>query len=89
MKEVWEEERVVGHWKDAEVVPIPKKGDLQVCDNWRGISLLDMVGKICSRTATEYCRDYFARVPMWIPQRPRVYRYGFYSMIACGEDQGT
>ena len=35
--------------KDAEVVPIPKKGNLHHCDNWRGISLLDTVGKVCVR----------------------------------------
>ena len=33
-------------WKDAEIVPIPKKGDLKHCDNWRGISLLDVVGNL-------------------------------------------
>ena len=27
-------------------MPIPKKGDLTQCDNWRGISLLDVTGKI-------------------------------------------
>ena len=53
MQEVWEEEEVVGDWKDAEIVPIPKKGNLQVCDNWRGISLLDVVGKIFARVVQE------------------------------------
>jgi len=33
-------------WRDALIVSVPKKGDLQSCDNWRGISLLDVVGKI-------------------------------------------
>jgi len=33
-------------WRDALIVPVPKKGDLQSCDNWRGIGLLDVVGKI-------------------------------------------
>ena len=28
--------------KDALIVPIPKKGDLSLCDNWQGISLLDV-----------------------------------------------
>ena len=40
---------VVRDWQDALVVPIPKKGDLRCCDNWRGISLLDVVGKILGR----------------------------------------
>ena len=30
---------------DAILVPIPKKGDISSCDNWRGISLLDVVGE--------------------------------------------
>ena len=34
---------VVAAWKDAEVVPVPKRGDLQSSDNWHGISLLDVV----------------------------------------------
>ena len=31
------------------MVPIPKKGDLHFCDNWCGISLLDVVGKLLAR----------------------------------------
>ena len=49
IKDVWKECKVVGDWKDAVVVPIPKKGNLQMCDNWRGISLLDVIGKIIAR----------------------------------------
>ena len=30
-------------WRDALLVPVPKKGDLTVCD---GISLLDSMGKV-------------------------------------------
>ena len=43
---VWKEERVPRDWVNAVLVPIPKKGDLHSCDNWRGIALLDVVGKI-------------------------------------------
>ena len=49
MKDVWKEKSVVPDWKDAEIVPIPKKGNLQSCDNWRGISLLDVAGKVFAR----------------------------------------
>ncbi len=31
---------------NAVVVPVPKKGDLSLCDNWRGVSVLDVVGKV-------------------------------------------
>ena len=27
-------------------VPVPKKGGFTKCDNWRGISLLDIMGKL-------------------------------------------
>ena len=37
MREIWKEKRVVRDWKDAEIIPISKKGNLQLCDNWRGI----------------------------------------------------
>ena len=29
--------------------PIPKKGNLHCCDNWRGIALLDVAGKLVAR----------------------------------------
>ena len=53
MKQMWAEGTVVRDWKDAEIVPIPKKGDLRMCDNWRGISLLDVVGKMFVRVIQE------------------------------------
>ena len=28
------------------LVLVPKKGDITKCDNWRGISLLDTMGKL-------------------------------------------
>ena len=46
---VWEEKSVPKDWVDAILVPVPKKGDLTMCDNWRGISLLDVVGKVIAR----------------------------------------
>lgn len=49
MREVWEEGKVVSNWTDAVIVPVPKKGNLQSCDNWLGISLLYVVGKIFAR----------------------------------------
>ena len=53
MVRVWEEGKVVNDWKDSEIVPIPKKVDLQLCDRWRGISLLDVVGKVFARILQE------------------------------------
>ena len=53
MEQVWKDGQVVRDWKDAVIIPIPKKGDLKCCDNWRGISLLDVVGKLFARILKE------------------------------------
>ena len=39
---VWKEEEVPKEWHEALLVPVPKKGDLTKCDNWRGSSLFDL-----------------------------------------------
>ena len=46
---VWESKVVPQDWRDALLVPVPKKGNLSLCDNWRGISLLDVVGKVFAK----------------------------------------
>ena len=53
VQEVWAECAVPSDWRDAILVPIPKKGELSCCDNWRGISLLDVVGKMVARILQE------------------------------------
>ncbi len=53
MQVLWSQDEVEEDWKDAEVIPIPKKGDLQKYDNWWGISLLDVVGKVLARIIQE------------------------------------
>ena len=53
IQHVWQKGTVVEDWRDAEIVPIPKKGNLKLCDNWRGISLLDVVGKVFARILQE------------------------------------
>lgn len=44
---------MVSAWCDVVIIPIPKKGDLRCCDNWHGISLLDVVGKVMARILKE------------------------------------
>ncbi len=48
-QQIWEEGYVPSQWRDALIVPIPKKGDLNLSDNWRGICLLDVGGKFFVR----------------------------------------
>ena len=49
VQQVWSENKAPQDWSDAVLIPIPKKGDLTSCDNWRGIALLDVVGKVVAR----------------------------------------
>ena len=44
---------VPSDWCGAILVPIPKKGYLSSCDNWHGISLLDVAGKVVARVIQE------------------------------------
>ena len=55
--QVWRDGCVPQEWKDALIVPIPKKGDLSICDNWRGISLLDVGGKLFAKTIQSRLQD--------------------------------
>ena len=36
MQAVWRDGCVFNNWRDALIVPVPKKGDFQFCDNWQG-----------------------------------------------------
>eukprot|EP00117_Sycon_ciliatum_P002516 scpid109132/ scgid7711/ len=45
----WSPGCIRSDWRYAHGVPIPKKGNLRVCDNWCGISLLDIAGKLFAR----------------------------------------
>ena len=49
LQDIWRSGHAVDDWRNALIVPVPKKGNLQSCDNWRGISLLDVIGKIFAR----------------------------------------
>ena len=42
---VWKYKEVPTDWKVGIVEPLPKKGDLTSCTNWRGISLLSIQEK--------------------------------------------
>lgn len=45
-KLIWTSNVVPSRWKKAAVIPILKKGDNRECKNYRGISLLSIVGKV-------------------------------------------
>ena len=57
MEIVWREGAVFGDWRDGVIVPVRKKGNHQLCDNWRGISLLDVVGKVMGQIVQERLQE--------------------------------
>jgi hypothetical protein len=46
---VWVSETLPEDWNTSCVITLSKKGDLFVCDNWRGITLLSVLSKILTR----------------------------------------
>ena len=50
---VWRERMATGDWKNAVIVPVYKKGSRQDCINYRGISLMSIVGKVFARVLNE------------------------------------
>ena len=53
---IWEERRVPKEWVDS--ILIPKKSNLRSCDNWHGISLLEVMGKAVARIIKADCRSW-------------------------------
>ena len=45
-KEAWKTAVVPQDWKHAQLITIFKKGDRKLCGNYRGISLLSILGKV-------------------------------------------
>jgi hypothetical protein len=46
---MWDEKRVPDDFLQLVLVPIPKKGDLKKCANYRGISLISIIAKCYAR----------------------------------------
>ena len=54
---IWDEEQVPIDWRKGLLIKIPKKGDLSKCDNYRGITLLSIPGKVFNRVLFTRMRD--------------------------------
>jgi len=76
--QVWNEEKVPDTWKKGIIVKLPKKGDLSLCGNWRGINLLSVPGKI-------FCRVLLQRIKQGIDKQLREEQAGFRSGRSCND----
>ena len=39
---IWEQEEIPTEWKEGYLVKLPKNGDVQDCNNYRGITIMDV-----------------------------------------------
>ena len=46
---IWSKEKLPDDWTKGIIIKLPKKGDLSICDNWRGIMLLSIPSKVLSK----------------------------------------
>ncbi|VDO94198.1 unnamed protein product [Schistosoma mattheei] len=58
LNKIWDEEQVPTDWKEELLVKIRKKGDLSKCENYRGITLLSIQGKVFNRVLLNRMEDY-------------------------------
>jgi hypothetical protein len=63
-------------WKKGILIKLPKKGDLSVCNNWRGIILLSSQSKILLRII-------FNRIKGLIDNKLRREQMGFREGKSC------
>ncbi|VDP67738.1 unnamed protein product [Schistosoma mattheei] len=56
-RRIWEEEQLPTDWKEGQLIKIPKKGNLSKCENYRGIALPSVSGKVFDRVLLNRMKD--------------------------------
>ncbi|KAI8499222.1 hypothetical protein Bbelb_229860 [Branchiostoma belcheri] len=74
----WNRGEVPEDWRNGVVVCIPKKGNLAECDNWRGVTLLSIPGKV-------YCHAILNRIRDAVDEELREQQAGFRPKRSCAE----
>ena len=80
--EIWDKEELPAEWKEGYIVKLPKKGDLQECQNYRGIMLLSVPGKVLSRVILE-------RLKTAVDEKLRDQQAGFRKDRSCTDQIAT
>lgn len=56
-EKIWEVEEVLFDWKEGYFIKLLKKGDFSNCINYRGITFLDVLGKVFNRVFLNRMKD--------------------------------
>ena len=56
-QKIWDQEEIPDDWSRSLIVKLPKKGDLTVCGNWRGITLMSTAAKVMGRVIVTRIRE--------------------------------
>ena len=59
---IWDQEYLPSEWREGILVKLAKKGELSLCQNYRGIMLLSTAGKVLNRIILERMREAMDRV---------------------------
>lgn len=62
IKRIWRQERMPKGWYEGIIVTIRKKGDAEKCENYRGITLLNVAYKILSTVIHNRLREYTEKI---------------------------
>ena len=81
-KKVWQSGHLPKDWKHGLIIKLPKKGDLTECSNWRGITLLNIIGKILATII-------YSRLKEELEPKMRPEQAGFKSNRACVDHINT
>ena len=79
---IWEQEETPTDWKDGHIVKLPKKGDLSRCENYRGVTLMSVPGKVFNRILLERMKDA-------VDVRLRDHQAGFRRDRSCADQIAT
>ena len=77
-KQIWKEEKIPEIWRRGTIIIVPKTGDLSVCSNNRGITLLSVSLKLLKRII-------IARISPDLEKILRSNQAGFRKGRSCGE----